>query len=415
MILYLGLIAGLALVIVAGLAAFFVSKKKELEAQILAAQAELARRSTGIDPLVAAQIRDVTSQAFQGLQSQLMELNRQGLKQESELQKKEVETLVRPLKETLQNLQKNLQESEAHRNKEFGSMDRLMRSVVETQTALKAETQALVSALKKPSVRGRWGEVQLKRIVELAGMSAHVDFAEQATGDDARLRPDMLVHLPNKRKIIVDSKAVLNGYLEAEEAKDEATREAALLRHATSLKTRVQELSRKSYWEQFPEAPEFVVLFVPGEAFFSAALEKDPELVEFGFSNRVVLATPTTLMALLRAVAFGWRQEQVADNARKISEQASKLYQGLAVWSGHLAKVGESLDRATKTYNQSVGSLERSVLPSVRKLKELGVSSKDEWTELASLEGGVRSAPAAELSPTEPLIEPLVESLIKSD
>jgi DNA recombination protein RmuC len=406
---WMGFVVGLGFVVVAGVVAFFVARKKDLEAQVLAAQAELSRRSQGMDPLVAAQIREATTQAFQGLQTQLMELNRQSLKQESELQKKEVQVLVRPLESALQTLQKNLQESEAHRNKEFGSLGQLMRSVVETQTALKTETQSLVSALKRPSVRGRWGEVQLKRIVELAGMNEHVDFAEQATGDDARLRPDMLIHLPNGRKIIVDSKAVLNGYLEAEEAKDEATREAALLRHSASLKTRVQELARKSYWEQFPEAPEFVVLFVPGEAFFSAALEKDPELVEFGFSNRVVLATPTTLMALLRAVAFGWRQEQVADNARRISDQASKLYQSLSVWSSHLSKVGESLDRATKTYNQSIGSLERSVLPSVRKLKELGVSSKDEWTELASLETGIRSASVG------PQTDALPDPSLKSD
>jgi DNA recombination protein RmuC len=306
------------------------------------------------------------------------------------------------LADSLTKYKTELTDAEASRNKEYGSLDRLLKTVLESNQQLRGETANLVNALKRPTVRGRWGEIQLKRIVELSGLSAHCDFQEQVSvdSDEGRLRPDMIIHLPNGRDIVVDSKAILAGYLEAESATDDNSRKTALGRHAASLRTRIQELSRKNYWEQFASAPEFVVLFIPGEAFFSAALEHSPDLVEAGFEQRVIIATPTTLMALLRAVAYGWRQEQLAENAKRISEQAARVYQGLAVWTDHLATLGSSLDRASKAYNSAVGSLERTVLPPARRLKDFGVSTKDEIKELNSLETALRSLNA--LPPEEP-------------
>ncbi len=312
-----------------------------------------------------------------------------GIKQEAQ---KEVEMLVKPLADTLKRYQEGLALSEQNRSKEYGSLDRMMRVLAESNEALKKETTQLSHALKRPTVRGRWGEIQLRRVVELSGMSAHCDFTEQTsvTTDDGRQRPDMVINLPNKRKIVLDSKAVMDAYLDAEAAVDDEIRKTCLRRHAMGIRTRILELSRKSYWDQFPESPEFVILFIPGEAFFSAALQVDPELVEYGFHQKVVLATPTNLMALLKAVEYGWRQEQVAENARKISLEAVKIYQGLATWSSHLGNLGANLDRSVKAYNAAVGSLERTVLPPVRRLRELGVSSKDEIVEPGTIESAAR-------------------------
>jgi DNA recombination protein RmuC len=319
-----------------------------------------------------------------------------GIKQEAQ---KEVELLVKPLADTLKRYQEGLNAAEENRSKEYGSLDRMMKVLAESNEALKKETTHLSHALKRPTVRGRWGEIQLRRVVELSGMSAHCDFTEQTsvTTEDGRQRPDMIINLPNKRKIVLDSKAVMDAYLDAEAAVDDELRKTCLRRHATGIRTRILELSRKSYWDQFPESPEFVILFIPGEAFFSAALQVDPELVEYGFHQKVVLATPTNLMALLKAVEYGWRQEQVAENARKISNEASRIYQGLATWSSHLGTIGANLDRSVKAYNAAVGSLERTVMPPVRRLKELGVSSKDEITEPSSIESAAREVLAVPL------------------
>ncbi|HVJ64951.1 MAG TPA: DNA recombination protein RmuC [Bdellovibrionota bacterium] len=313
-----------------------------------------------------------------------------GLKSEAQ---KEVELLVRPLADTLKRYQEGLSLAEQNRSKEYGSLDRMLKVLSESNEALKKETTNLSHALKRPTVRGRWGEIQLRRVVELSGMSAHCDFSEQnsvTTEEESKLRPDMVINLPNKRKIVLDSKAVMDAYLDAEAATDDEVRKNSLRRHAMGIRSRIQDLSRKSYWDQFPESPEFVILFIPGEAFFSAALQADPELVEYGFHQKVVLATPTNLMALLKAVEYGWRQEQVAENARKISLEAVKIYQGLATWSSHLGTVGTSLDRSVKAYNAAMGSLERTVLPPVRRLRELGVSAKDEVVQPPSIETAAR-------------------------
>jgi DNA recombination protein RmuC len=348
-------------------------------------------------------LKDLSEKLIAQSSSALGQVARSELSRESEVQKTEIKGLVAPLAEALEKFKGERGDTESKRQKEYGNLDRFLKSMVESNEKLKTETHNLVNALKRPTVRGRWGEIQLRRVVELSGMSEHVDFQEQAssTSDDGRLRPDLIVKLPGGRQIIVDSKAVLQSYLEAEEAQNESDRKLALTRHALALKTRIQELSRKNYWDQFSKAPEFVVLFIPGEAFFSAALQESPDLIENGFDQKVILATPTTLMALLRAVAFGWRQESLADNARLIADSASKLYQALGVWTGHLADVEQGLERATKAFNNAVGSLERNVLPSARKMKELGVSSKTELTELKGVETSLRKP--------EPLPGPAIE------
>lgn len=338
--------------------------------------------------------RTLSAELSSAHSKELKSAAREELRHESEMQRKEIELLTQPLKEVVENYRKELNSAEERRVRDSGSLGQLLKTLAESNEGLRRETSALSGALKRPGVRGRWGEVQLRRIVELSGMQTRVDFTEQNTvvnTDEQRLRPDMVIHLPAGRQIVVDSKAVLASYLEAEEAIDETLRKAALVRHASALRTRMMELSKKSYWEQFEKAPDFVILFIPGEVFFSAALAEDPSLMEDGFEKKVVLATPTTLMALLRAVAFGWRQEQLAENAKKIGAEASRMYQAISVWMEHMSSMGAALDRTTKNYNQAVGSLERSVLPVAKRLRELGVSAKTEITELNQIETQIRT------------------------
>lgn len=373
------------------LSVIFLFKKQQTNQNTLEEQTE-HRFENLFKGLASDVLKQNTESLLEIAQLKLSEVA-QKQKSELEIQKKEVEALVKPLAESLKEFKKEVDESEDKRHKEFGSLDRMLKVLAETQASLRVETQNLAAALKRPGVQGRWGELQLKRVVELAGMIAHCDFTEQNSvlnADEARLRPDMVIQLPNNRTIVVDAKAVLVGYLDAEAATTDESRKAALIKHALSLRTRIQELSRKNYWEQFSSTPEFVVLFIPGEAFFSAALQQEPNLVEYAFEQKVVLATPSTLMALLKAVAYGWRQEQLTENAKRISDEAAKIYQGLAVWSSHLEGIGNHLDKATKSYNSAVGSLERTVMPPLRRLKDYGVSAKTEVSELSPLETAIR-------------------------
>jgi DNA recombination protein RmuC len=291
-----------------------------------------------------------------------------------------------PIADALARMDAQLQRLERDRQQARGALDEQLRSLVAGQDRLRNETGALVAALRQPQTRGRWGELQLRRVVELAGMTAHCDFVEQASvaGDDGLLRPDLVVQLPGGKQVIVDAKAPLNAFLDAYEASDETTRTAALAGHARLLREHVRRLSAKAYWDQFETAPDFVFLFLPGEHFYSAALEADPSLLEEGARQSVLIATPTTLIALLRAVAYGWQQERVTEDARAVAQLGRDLHRRLETFAEHLQRVGTRLRSAVGAYNDAVGSFEHRVLPGARRLAEHGVVSTER--ELAVLE-----------------------------
>lgn len=301
------------------------------------------------------------------------------VKAESDLMQRQqaIDAVVRPLQDSLQRYGEQLRLLEQSRQSAYGGLDQHLRSLAESQQRLQQETGNLVKALRSPTVRGQWGELTLKRVAELAGMVDHCDFAEQpsVTGDDGRFRPDMVVQLPGGRQIIVDAKTVLSAYLDAHEAQNEAQQAEALRRHAAQVKCRMDELCLKAYWTQFERAPEFVVLFLPGEQFLGAALDQNPRLIEEGFANGIVLATPATLIALLRAVAYGWRQERMTAHAEEAGRLGKELYERMAVLAEHMNDVGQALGKSVSAYNRAVGSLETRILPAARRFKELGVSS----------------------------------------
>jgi DNA recombination protein RmuC len=299
-----------------------------------------------------------------------------------------IDDLVKPLESTLHRYEEHLRQTEQLRQREYGSLDLHLKLMAESHQRLQQETTNLVKALRAPSVRGRWGEMTLRRVAELAGMAPHCDFVEQdSIGTmDGLLRPDMVVHLPGGRQVVVDAKTVLAAYLDAYECQNDHERQAHLLRHANQVRTRMDALSLKAYWTQFSQTPEFVVLFLPGEQFLGAALEQDPTLIEDGFAQGVVLATPTTLMALLRAVAYGWRQQQLTEHAEQAGRLGKDLYERMAILADHLNDIGQALGKSVVAYNKAVGSLESRVLPAARKFKDLGVCSDKDIALLQSSE-----------------------------
>ena len=296
-----------------------------------------------------------------------------------EARKKEIETLVKPLGESLAAMNAQIQALEKARSFAYGELGNQVKSLISTQTELRSETANLVKALRAPQVRGRWGEIQLKRVVELAGMLERCDFFQQESvdTDNGRLRPDLRVQLPGSRSIIVDAKTPLQAYLDALEAPTDELRTAKLKEHARQVRDHMAKLEAKAYWEQFQPAPQFVVMFLPGETFFSAALEQDPSLIEAG-RDRVILATPTTLIALLRAVAYGWMQQETAENADRIRISGRDLYERLATVVEFLDNVGTHLGRSIDAFNKAVGSFEMRVAPAARRFKELGITSDKE-------------------------------------
>jgi len=342
--------------------------------------------------LAADALRNNSSSFLQLAQEKLMRFQSEA-KGDLDARQKAVADLVAPVRDSLSKMDAQIQEIEKARIDAYGGLRQQVDSLLSAQKDLRSETGNLVRALRTPNVRGRWGEIQLRRVVEIAGMLPYCDFAEQETitTEAGRMRPDLVVNLPGGKTVVVDAKTPLQAFLDAFETTDEDARRACLAAHARQVRDHIDTLSGKKYWEQFEATPEFVVMFLPGETFFSAALEQDTGLIEHGVLNKVIPASPTTLIALLKAVAYGWNQEKLARNAHEISALGRELHDRLRNLTGHITNVGANLDRAVESYNKAVGSLESRVLVSARKFTELGTSVAEDIPELEPIETSARA------------------------
>lgn len=393
-------------------------RRAQLETELAGERAHFAERQAALEQArnsfsdafkaISAEALAKNNQTFLDLAKSTLEAQQQAahLLAQSELEKRQlaIGEMVAPVKISLDKFEMQIQGIEKSRIDAYATLSEQVRQMSEAQLALRQETGNLVKALRAPQTRGRWGELQLKRVVEMAGMVDHCDFFEQesTTTEEGRLRPDLIVRLPGGKNIVVDAKAPLAAYLEALEATDEDEKRRKLLDHARQVRDHLKKLGQKAYWEQFQPSPDFVVLFLPGEMFYSAALEADPALIEAGVDARVILATPTTLIALLRAVAYGWTQQAMTENAERISILGRELYERIAVLADHWGGVGKNLNEAVSAYNKSVASLESRVLVSARRFRDLKVVSEDKDIRvLSAVDSHARGLQPVDLPPQE--------------
>jgi DNA recombination protein RmuC len=434
LILGAGLVAGAARVRLRTLAAE-ARRTGELERELVKARADVAHeRSLAEERLrtvsdaqsrLSESFKALSAEALQSSMTQLAEMARAQfqaaqVQAKGDLDKRQqaVEQLVAPLKEQLGRVDAQLLRLDQERRESRGRLEAQLRNLTETGEKLRTETGALVTALRKPNARGQWGQMQLRNVVELAGMVRHCDFAEQSSlgGQDATLRPDLVVRMPGGKHVVVDAKAPLQGVLDAYEARDEEERERHLRDHARLLRKHVKSLADKAYWAGLKSAPDFVVLFLPGEHLYGAALEADPALIEDAMARRVLIATPTTLLAMLRAVAYGWQQERVAESALAISELGRELHARLAKLSGLLSTLGKRLNSAVAAYNETVGSYEARVLPGARRFTDHGAVAEDrELPQLEQVSLSARTVHVAELTDDDAPVELAARRLWAAD
>lgn len=376
-----------------------VKTEQQLEQERQDSLQRAAERLQSSFETVAGQSLRANSEVFLKLAREHLSQHQQAAVASLTEREKAIETLLAPIRETLGKTEQQMLRIEKERAEAFGSLRTTLEAVTLGQQTLQRETRTLVNALRRPEVRGQWGELTLRRLAELAGMVQHCDFSEQVNvrGDDGNLRPDMIVHMPDGRDLVVDVKTPLDAYLEAVDAADDAARRTALHRHAGALAERVRQLGAKSYWNQFEHSPDFVILFIPGDQFLSAALAEQPELIEDAIRQDVIIATPSSFVALLKTVAYGWRQTTLAQNAETIRTLAEDLYKRLAVFTSHLGRLGRSLGGSVDAFNSAVGSLERQVLPGARKFTELGVRPEREMDTVEPIDRLTREPQARDL------------------
>ena len=383
-----------------------VKRTAVLSAQLQAERSAASERSAALEVSerrLRESFESLAAQALKNNSEMFLAVARETLGREQALaqgglkaRETAIAQLLEPLRAALEKTEQQVQALERERREAYSALRTQIESLASGHSQLQRETRNLVTALRRPEVRGRWGELTLRRLVELAGLSEHCDFTEQAhlAGPEGALRPDLVVHMPEARDLVIDVKTPLDAYLEALEAPSEEARQSALRRHAQQLEARIRELAAKAYWAQFAHSPQFAVLFLPGDQFLGAALAERPELIEAALAQNIIIATPSTLMALLKTVAYGWRQSALADNATLVRALGQELYRRLGSFTGHLQRLGQRLEGSVDAYNAAVGSLERQVLPQARRFSELGVPAETPLEALAPIEQPVRTVRA---------------------